>query len=299
MASSSLKVGTNEQGMGMSARIRAFDWSRTPLGPTEFWPDELRVALSIAEHSAFPTAIYWGPELRLLYNEAWADIPGDRHPAALGRPGREVWSDIWPIIGPQLDEVMETGKGITALEQMLPIVRNGAEQETYWNYSFTPITDQGGKVLGVFNQGNEITKAVVSERRLAFQIQVADRLRSLNRPEEVWAAAAALLGEYLGAARVGFAEVDEAADRLTIVREWRREASIPALQGRTARLSELPPAAIAYLRTGEVLAIADVDKIPDGSSEEDSRLGREAWRTGRGHRAAAPRRSDAGFALRP
>ena len=91
-----------------------------------------------------------------------------------------------------------------ALEQMLPIVRNGTEQETYWNYSFTPITDPVGTVLGVFNQGNEITRAVVSERRLAFQIQIADRLRSLTQPEEIWAAGLALLGEYLGAARVGF-----------------------------------------------------------------------------------------------
>jgi len=273
MASSPLKGDTIEQDMGMSARIRAFDWSQTPLGPLEYWPDELRVALSIAEHSAFPTAIYWGPELRILYNDAWAFIPGERHPGALGRPGREVWSDIWPIVGPQFEQVMETGRGITALEQMLPIVRNGVEQETYWNYSFTPITDPGGKVLGVFNQGNEITKAVISERRLAFQIQIADRLRSLARPEEVWAAAAALLGEYLGAARVGFAEVDEAADRLTIVREWRREDPIPALQGRTACLSELPPAAIAYLRTGEVLAVSDVQRISLGSSEEDARLG--------------------------
>ena len=273
MASSPLRMGTSEQDLGMTERIRAFDWAPTSLGPIENWPDELRVALSIAEHSAFPTAIYWGPELRLLYNDAWSVIPGERHPAALGRPAQDVWSDIWPIVGPQLEEVMETGRGITALEQMLPIVRNGVEQETYWNYSFTPITDPDNRVLGVFNQGNEITKAVVNERRLAFQIRIADRLRSLARPEEVWAAAAALLGEYLGAARVGFAEVDEAADRLTIVREWRREDAIPALGGRSARLSELPPAAIAYLRTGEVLAIPDVDKIAEGSSKEDSQLG--------------------------
>ena len=257
----------------MSERIRAFDWASTPLGPIESWPVELRISLSIAEHSAFPTAIYWGPELRLLYNDAWAPIPAERHPACLGQPAAQVWSDIWPVVGPQFDEVMRTGQGISAFEQLLPMVRGGVEQETYWNYSITPITGFGGKVLGVFNQGNEVTRTVVSERRLAFQVQLADRLRSLTRPEDVWNAAASMLGEYLKAARVGFAEVDEALDRLVIIREWRREEGIPVLQGQTARLSQLPPAAIAYLRLGEVLAIPDVDNLAKGSSEEDARLG--------------------------
>ena len=273
MASSQLKVETPGDEIGMSVRIRAFDWSRTPLGPIESWPTELRIVLSIAEHSSFPAAIYWGPELRLLYNDAWAFIPGERHPAALGQPAKDVWSDIWAVVGPQFEEVMTTGEGITALEQMLPIVRDGVEQETYWNYSFTPITDPAGKVLGVFNQGNEITRAVINERRLAFQVQVADRLRSLSKPEDVWVAAATLLGEHLGAARVGFAEVDEADDRVTILREWRQSETVPSLQGRTTPLSDLPPAAIAHVKSGQVLALADVDKIAQGSSSEDAELG--------------------------
>jgi len=64
----------------MGARIRAHNWAATPLGPIETWPQSLRSALSICLHSSFPTAIYWGPERRILYNDAWAPIPGPRHP---------------------------------------------------------------------------------------------------------------------------------------------------------------------------------------------------------------------------
>lgn len=104
----------------MSAMIRAHDWASTPLGTTESWPSTLRLALNLAEHSALPTAIYWGPEFRLLYNDAWAPIPAERHPWALGRPAEEVWSNIWPVVGPQFQSVMETGKGLSASEELLP-----------------------------------------------------------------------------------------------------------------------------------------------------------------------------------
>ena len=257
----------------MSARIRSFDWASTPLGPMDAWPDALRLAATIAEHSAFPTAIYWGSDLRLIYNDAWAPIPGERHPAALGQPAEQVWSDIWPIVGPQFRQVMATGRGITALEQMLPMVRQGAEQETYWNYSLTPILDRDGAVVGVFNQGNEVTKAVLNERRLSFQVALADRIRSLRTPVEVKTAAASQLGEYLNVARVGFAEIDEASDAVTITSEWRRDPAVPSLVARVGRSSELPQAALEYLRAGEVLAIADVHNLLMGSSEADAALG--------------------------
>jgi PAS domain S-box-containing protein len=274
MASTSPQSGIADPDPGMAERIRGFDWASTPLGPIESWPEPLRVALSIAEHSAFPTAIYWGPELRLLYNDAWAPIPAERHPGALGQPAKEVWADIWPVVGAQFEEVMRTGKGLSAFEQMLPMVRGGVEQETYWNYSLTPILDPAGHVLGIFNQGNEITSAVINERRLSFQVALADRLRSLGAPEEVKTEAAAMLGEYLRAERVGFVDVDEAQDMLSITGEWRRGPDVPSLRGRAGRLSDLPPAAIAYLKMGEVLALPDVENVQGGSSEADAALGK-------------------------
>lgn len=119
-------------GGDMGARIRAFPWATTPLGPRKHWPAPLQLALGICLTSSFPTSIYWGPEHTLLYNDAWAPIPGERHPAALGKPAREVWTDIWGVVGPQFAEVMATGRGFSTYDQLLPMVRNGAVQETYW-----------------------------------------------------------------------------------------------------------------------------------------------------------------------
>jgi PAS domain S-box-containing protein len=135
------------------------------------WPQSLRSALSICLHSSFPTAIYWGPDLRLLYNDAWAAVPGDRHPWALGRPAREVWPGIWDVIELQFRKVL-TGEGFTAFDQMLAMERGGAIAETYWNYCFTPIRGETGAVAGIFNQGHETTERVMRAR-----IQEAEALR--------------------------------------------------------------------------------------------------------------------------
>jgi PAS domain S-box-containing protein len=155
----------------MGERIRSFDWATHPLGPPERWPPGLITALGICLNSSFPTAIYWGPELRLLYNDAWSPIPADRHPAALGRPAKEVWHDIWDVVGPQLEAVVSTGTGFSTFDQMLPMQRRGIAEETYWNYSFTPIIGEKGAVAGVFNQGHETTRQVLATRERAAETQ--------------------------------------------------------------------------------------------------------------------------------
>ena len=160
----------------MGERIRAFDWTVTPLGPFEAWPQSLRSALSICLNSSFPTAIYWGPDLRLLYNDAWSPIPAERHPGALGGRARDVWPDIWDVVGPQLERVLTTGEGFSTFDQMLPMLRDGSVQETYWNYSFTPIQGEDGAVVGIFNQGHETTPRVLAERRMAAETDWLKRL---------------------------------------------------------------------------------------------------------------------------
>ncbi len=155
----------------LGALIRAHDWEATTLGAPQRWPAALRSALSICLHSSFPTAIYWGAELRLLYNDAWAPIPAERHPWALGRPASEVWYDIWDIVGPQFAHVFRSGEGYSTYDQMLPMVRNGAPTETYWNYSITPIKDDDGRVVGVFNQGHETTAIVLARRSAEAELE--------------------------------------------------------------------------------------------------------------------------------
>ena len=149
----------------MGERIRSFDWSSTPLGDPVCWPQSLRSAVSICLHSSFPTAIYWGDDLCLLYNDAWAPIPADRHPAVLGRPAREVWAGIWDVVGPQLETAVKNAEGVSAYDQKLMLERNSTLHETFWNYSFTPIRGENGLIGGVLNQGHEVTGRILAERR--------------------------------------------------------------------------------------------------------------------------------------
>ncbi len=162
----------------MGERIRTHDWSATPLGRPQDWPLSLRFALGVCLGSSLPTAIYWGPELRLLYNDAWVPIPAEKHPSALGRPAREVWADIWHVIQPQLEQVLETGEGFSAYDQMLPMRRADRAEETYWTYSFAAIRDEHGSIVGVFNQGSETTANVISRRERQAEVE---RLQAMFR----------------------------------------------------------------------------------------------------------------------
>jgi PAS domain S-box-containing protein len=155
----------------MGERIRAFDWASHPLGEPAHWPPALRMALSLCLNSSFPTAIYWGPQLYLLYNDAWSEIPADKHPRILGMPGREAWDDIWHVVGPEFGHVMRTGEGRALYEQMLPMVRGGQPRETWWNYSLTAIREADHSVAGIFNQGNEITELVKARRERQAEIE--------------------------------------------------------------------------------------------------------------------------------
>lgn len=169
-------------GRMLDERLRNYDWAASPFGPAESWSPTLRTAVSLCASTGIPTAIYWGPELRLIYNEAWAPIAGERHPWAFGRPAAEVWADIWPIIEPQMRQVQEKGEGLNLADQMLPMQRGGRVQHTHWDYSFTPLVDEEtGAVVGIFNQGNETTGRLnaeralrASEQRLEYALGAAD-----------------------------------------------------------------------------------------------------------------------------
>ena len=260
------------QAAGVHVSARGFDWAATPFGPVGRWPASLRVATDLCLASSSVAAVYWGPDFRVIYNQAWADVLPERYQAALGRPAREVWQDVWHLLAPDFEQVMASGRARTLEAQMLPLARNGTVEETYWSYTLTPIREGDG-AGGIFLQGADITQTVLNERRLSFQIKVADRLRHITDPVEVKRAAAAMLGEYLGAARVGFVEVDEASDAIILRSDWTRGPGVPSLTGRSAKLSDLPKAAVDYLRTGQVLALGDVDDIATGSSEDDATLG--------------------------
>ena len=159
----------------MGALMRSIDWSTTPLGAVEYWPQSLRTAVSICLASYFPMLIWWGPELVKLYNDAYRVILGAKHPRAMGQSGKECWPEIWHIIGPMLEGVLKEGKATWSENQLLLLERNGYAEECYFTFSYSPIRDESGGVGGVFTAVTETTSHVLGERRLRTLREVADR----------------------------------------------------------------------------------------------------------------------------
>jgi PAS domain S-box-containing protein len=166
--------GTLNGGGEMGALIRAHDWSNSSLGHPENWPQPLRTAIRLLLNTGHPMYVWWGPDLLCFYNDAYRrSIGPERHPGSLGRPAREVWAEIWDIIGPQIDRVM-MGRGATWQENALvPITRNGRLEEVYWTYSYGPIDDEAAPngIGGILVVCTETTEQVVSRRRATEDIE--------------------------------------------------------------------------------------------------------------------------------
>jgi two-component sensor histidine kinase len=150
----------------MGALTRGLDWSKTPLGWPETWPQSLRVTVRLVLTSRHPMFIWWGPELIQFYNDAYRETMGpERHPSALGARGRECWDEIWDIIGPQIEYVM-AGKGATWHEdQLVPVTRHGRREDVWWTYSFGPI-DLEDEVGGVLVVCRDVTSEHVAREAL-------------------------------------------------------------------------------------------------------------------------------------
>lgn len=127
MAISAVTPDFLQGGGEMGELTRRFDWESTPLGSPEVWPQSLRLAVRLLLTSQHPMFIWWGPDLIQFYNDAYRLTMGpERHPRALGQPGRACWEEIWDIIGPQIDLVL-SGRGATWHEgQLVPVTRPAA-----------------------------------------------------------------------------------------------------------------------------------------------------------------------------
>jgi PAS domain S-box-containing protein len=142
-------------------------WEATPLGPPADWPQSLETAVSILLSSRFPMWMAWGPELTFFCNAAYRrDTLGRKYPWALGRPAREVWAEIWDDIGPRIDRVLSTGQATWDSALLLFLERSGYQEESYHTFSYSPLRDDDGHVVGMLCVVSEDTLRVISERRM-------------------------------------------------------------------------------------------------------------------------------------
>ncbi len=178
-----------------AARMRALDWSSTPLGPPAQWPQSLKTVASVCLHSRFPMLIWWGPDLVMLYNDAYRPILGQKHPRALGQQGEECWPEIWDLIGPMLRGVLAGAAATWAADQLLMLERNGYPEECFFTFSYSPIFDESGGVGGVFTAVTETTESVVNQRRLGTLNRLTDALAELRDPERIVRTGVSVLAE--------------------------------------------------------------------------------------------------------
>jgi signal transduction histidine kinase len=158
----------------MGSLIREHDWTSTSLGSPHTWSGALRTAVRLMLSTGHPMYIWWGEYGACLYNDAYRQSIGpERHPYSLGRPAIEVWTEIWDIIGPQIDQVMNGGQSTWHEDQLVPITRNGQKEDVYWTYSYSPIYDETVRsgIGGVLVVCSETTQKILAEKRLAAQTQ--------------------------------------------------------------------------------------------------------------------------------
>jgi signal transduction histidine kinase/DNA-binding response OmpR family regulator len=176
----------------MAQRMRALDWSRTSLGPVEQWPQSLRTSVSTCLDCAFPIILWWGPEFTVLYNDEYRPMLGPKHPAALGKPGLAVWSEIADVIAPMLSQVYERGEATRSRDLLLHIDR-GYPEEAYFSFSYSPIHGEHGKVGGIFCPVIETTDKIIGERRLRTLRDLAASCKGAAREDAVYQAAGTVL----------------------------------------------------------------------------------------------------------
>ncbi|GLW35390.1 SpoIIE family protein phosphatase [Actinoplanes regularis] len=148
--------------------LATVDWSATPLGPPEGWPQSLRTTVSILLSSRFPMWMAWGPQLTFFCNAAYRrDTLGGKYPWALGRPASEVWAEIWDDIGPRIATVLSIGEATWDEGLLLFLERSGYPEESYHTFSYSPVRDDDGSLVGMLCVVSEDTERVIGERRMA------------------------------------------------------------------------------------------------------------------------------------
>lgn len=153
----------------MGRLTRSYDWSITPVGTPDQWPQSLRTIIGVILSSKFPMFLWWGETLLQFYNDAYRPSLGNngKHPTALGQKGADCWPEIWPVIKPLIDQVLAGGEATWSEDQLIPIYRNGKLEDVYWTFSYSPVCDEAGETGGVLVTCTETTDKIINLQQLA------------------------------------------------------------------------------------------------------------------------------------
>jgi len=173
---SSRSFGVTEGAGPVRALMRACDWSETPLGDPDTWPASLSAVVRVMLTSRFAMWMAWGPELTFLCNDAYLPTVGIKRDRVMGSRSDRVWAEIWPDIGPRIDQVLKTGQATWDEALLLYLERSGFPEETYHTFSYSPLADDGGAISGMLCVVAEVTERVIGEWQLATLRDLGARL---------------------------------------------------------------------------------------------------------------------------
>src|SRR3979490_1178108 len=179
----------------MGKLVQAMDWSATPLGPIELWPQSLRTTVSLCLASNFPISLVWGPKHVQIYNDGYWPICGGKHPYSMGQDFSECWASAWPVIGEAFERAL-AGETSFLENQRMFLDRHGYLEETFFTFSFSPIRDETGGVGGLFHPVTATTAKMLAERRTWALRDLAARMGKARTSEEALELAAQGLSEY-------------------------------------------------------------------------------------------------------
>lgn len=250
----------------MGRLMRDHEWSGSPLGSPDSWPQSLRSVVGLLLNSKFPMFVAWGSELGFLYNDPYSEILGAKHPKALGARFHDIWAEIWPDIEPLIDAALA---GEATYREDLPLLmrRTEFDELTWFTFSYSPVLDEEGEVAGMFCACTETTEQVVGRRRRDALLKLDERISRVSDTADLSFAASELLGETLGAVRVGYGLLDREARTISVERNWSAPgyADVAGLH----RFSDYGSYIDELLR-GEIVANDDVKADPRTAARQAS-----------------------------
>jgi len=191
-----VREATDEQavlfagGGEMGARMRAFDWASTALGPVPSWPQSLKTCVRVVLTSRQPMFVWWGEQFINLYNDAYKTIVGGKHPEALGQPASLVWREIWDQVYPRARSAMSMNEGTYDEALLLIMERHGYAEETYYTFSYSPVPNDQGGTGGILCANTDDTQRIITERQLSLLSALSTETAEARSSEDVCARAA-------------------------------------------------------------------------------------------------------------
>lgn len=262
----------------MCRQIREYPWQTTPLGPIENWPLSLKMVVDLMLASGHAMQLAWGDERVFLYNDAYVPMLSTRHPRALGGTFQEAWPEIWDEIKPLVDKVF-VGETVRFEDMPLVMTRHGFSEDTWWNFSYSPIRGESGHVEGLLNVTVEVTAQHLAQQQLrdreerhSFLLKLSDMMRAQPDTASVGRTAMRLVAEKFKVDRAYMARLSR-PNRWALIEHECRRSDLFSVEGELD-LQRFPSASdhllnssLRYPDVANELSLSATDKLSLASME--------------------------------